>query len=45
VANVVPLPSRVRRTGRGSLKGQIVLSDDWDSAETDADLARNFDGR
>jgi prevent-host-death family protein len=42
VAKVVPLPSRVRRTGRGSLKGKLVLSDDWDSVDTNAEIARDF---
>jgi prevent-host-death family protein len=39
VAKVVPLPTRVRRTGAGSLKGRIVLSDDWDSPETNQEIA------
>ncbi|MGW5920657.1 type II toxin-antitoxin system Phd/YefM family antitoxin [Nocardia fluminea] len=43
VAKVVPLSRRVKRTGRGSLRGRVELSADWDSPETNADLARDFD--
>jgi prevent-host-death family protein len=42
VAKVIPLPSSVRRTGRGVLAGQIVAADDWDSAETNDAIARDF---
>jgi prevent-host-death family protein len=42
VAKVVPLPSAVRRTGRGALAGQIVAADDWDSPETNDAIARDF---
>ena len=42
VAQVVPLPSARRRTGRGSLAGQIGFSDDWDSAETNEQIADDF---
>jgi prevent-host-death family protein len=42
VAKVVPLRSHVRRTGRGSLRGELSLSDDWDSAETNASIAADF---
>lgn len=42
VAKVVPLPTAVRRSGRGSMKGKLVLSEDWDSDETNADIARDF---
>ena len=42
VAKVVPLTARVRRTGRGSLKGALFLSDDWDSAETNEAIADDF---
>jgi hypothetical protein len=30
------------RSGRGSLRGQIVASDDWDSAEVNESIARDF---
>lgn len=43
VAKVVPLTRRVNRTGRGSLRGRLVLSPGWDSVETNAEIARDFD--
>ncbi|MEV0543858.1 type II toxin-antitoxin system Phd/YefM family antitoxin [Nocardia salmonicida] len=43
VAKVVPLSRRVNRTGRGSLRGRVELSADWDSPETNADIADDFD--
>jgi prevent-host-death family protein len=42
VAKVVPLPTTRRRTGRGSLAGQIAWADDWDSPETNAEIADDF---
>ena len=42
VAKVVPLPKRANRQGRGSLAGRIELSDDWDSPETNAEIAADF---
>lgn len=42
VAKVVPLNQRVRREGCGSLRGEIVLDDVWDSAETNEQIARDF---
>jgi hypothetical protein len=39
---VVPIVRRVNRTSRGSLKGQLVLHDDWDSPETNEQIARDF---
>lgn len=30
------------RSGRGSLRGQIVASDDWDSTEVNDSIARDF---
>ena len=33
VAKVVPLTRTVNRTARGSLRGKLVLSPDWDSSE------------
>ncbi|MGC4941787.1 type II toxin-antitoxin system Phd/YefM family antitoxin [Kribbella sp. DT2] len=41
VAKVVPLTSTVRRPGRGSLTG-FSAAEDWDSAETNAGIARDF---
>jgi prevent-host-death family protein len=40
VAKVVPLRSTVR-SGRGSLTG-FSATEDWDSAETNAEIARDF---
>lgn len=42
VAKVVPLDRTVSRTGRGSLRGTLVLSPDWDSAEVNAAIASDF---
>jgi prevent-host-death family protein len=42
VAKVVPLPTNRRRTAWGSLAGQIGYSDDWDSPETNAEIAETF---
>jgi prevent-host-death family protein len=42
VAKLVPLARRARRTGRGSLAGRLVLSDDWDSPEVNEAIARDF---
>ena len=42
VAKVVPLTSRIDRTGRGSLRGKLVAADDWDSDEVNEAIARDF---
>lgn len=42
VAKVVPIERPTRRAGRGSLRGQLVLADGWDSAETNAAIADDF---
>ena len=42
VAKVVPLVHRVNRTAIGSLAGQLDLSGDWDSAQTNAEIAADF---
>jgi prevent-host-death family protein len=42
VAKVIPLTHRVNRTGRGSLTGKLVLSDDWDSREVNDGIADDF---
>ncbi|WP_280467164.1 type II toxin-antitoxin system Phd/YefM family antitoxin [Nocardia cyriacigeorgica] len=42
VAKVVPLKRRVNRRGRGSLRGTLRLAPDWDSEETNAEIARDF---
>ena len=42
VAKVVPLSRRAKRTGYGSLRGQLTMSDDWDSDEVNDAIARDF---
>jgi antitoxin (DNA-binding transcriptional repressor) of toxin-antitoxin stability system len=42
VAKVVPLVRRVNRTAIGSLSGQLDLSADWDSPQTNAEIAADF---
>jgi prevent-host-death family protein len=42
VAKIVPLVRRVNRTAIGSLAGQVDLSGDWDSSETNAEIAADF---
>jgi prevent-host-death family protein len=42
VAKVIPLVRTVSRTARGSLRGKLTLSEEWDSAETNASIARDF---
>ncbi|MGW0214855.1 type II toxin-antitoxin system Phd/YefM family antitoxin [Micromonospora chokoriensis] len=41
-AKVVPLARRANRTAVGSLARQVDLSGDWDSPQTNADIAGNF---
>lgn len=31
VAKVIPLTRKLRRTGRGSLRGRLIIHPDWDS--------------
>ena len=42
VARVVPLAAQVHRTARGSLRGALVLTADWDSAEVNDSIAEDF---
>ncbi|MEH1012742.1 type II toxin-antitoxin system prevent-host-death family antitoxin [Micromonospora sp. CPCC 206060] len=42
VARVVPLVRRVNRTAVGSLAGQVDLSGDWDSPDTNDEIADDF---
>ncbi|OLB81660.1 MAG: prevent-host-death protein [Actinobacteria bacterium 13_2_20CM_2_71_6] len=42
VAKVIPLTRRVDRTGRGSLRGKLMVAGEWDSAEVDEPIARDF---
>jgi prevent-host-death family protein len=42
VAKIVPLVHRVNRIAVGSLAGQLDLSGDWDSPQTNAEIAADF---
>jgi prevent-host-death family protein len=42
VAKVVPPDRRVDRRGRGSLRGTLVMADDWDSDEVNEAIAGDF---
>ncbi len=42
VARIVPLVRRVDRAGIGSLAGQLDLTGDWDSPQTNAEIAARF---
>lgn len=42
VAKVVPLTRTIHRTGRGSLRGQLVMAQDWDSLEVNDAIADDF---
>jgi prevent-host-death family protein len=42
VAKVIPLARRIDRRGRGSLRGKLVVADDWDSDEVNQVIARDF---
>jgi prevent-host-death family protein len=42
VAKVIPLTHRVDRRGRGSLRGTLVVAEDWDSDEVNEAIARDF---
>lgn len=42
VAKVIPLHHRVDRVGRGSLAGQLTMTDDWDSSDVNEAIARDF---
>ena len=42
VAKVIPLAGQVKRGGRGSLRGRIVLAPDWDSDEVNEAIAADF---
>jgi prevent-host-death family protein len=42
VAKVIPFPAKAHRSGRGSLAGQLTLSEDWDSDEVNAEIAGEF---
>ncbi len=42
VAKVVPLTRSVHWTARGSLRGKLVTTADWDSDETNDAIASDF---
>ena len=42
VAKIIPLVRRANRTSVGSLAGQLDLSGDWDSPQTNAEVAADF---
>jgi prevent-host-death family protein len=42
VAKVIPLVRRVERSGRGSLRGKLVTTEDWDSDEVNEAIAGDF---
>jgi prevent-host-death family protein len=42
VAKIIPLVRRVNRTAVGSLAGRLDLSGDWDSPQTNAEIAADF---
>jgi prevent-host-death family protein len=42
VAKVVPLHPRVARSDRGSLRGLLVVTEDWDSEAVNQAIANEF---
>jgi prevent-host-death family protein len=42
VAKVIPLAGKVQRSGRGSLRGKLVLAPDWDSDAVSESIAAEF---
>jgi prevent-host-death family protein len=42
VAKIIPLTRHVNRTAVGSLAGQLDLTGDWDSPQTNAEIAADF---
>jgi prevent-host-death family protein len=42
VARLVPLTEGVRRRGRGTWRGLLTMSSDWDSPEVNAAIAADF---
>jgi prevent-host-death family protein len=42
VAKIIPLVREVNRTAIGSLAGQLDLTGNWDSPETNAEIAADF---
>jgi prevent-host-death family protein len=42
VAKVVPLTGAMRRRGRGTLRGRLRLSEDWDSRSVNEAITDDF---
>jgi len=42
VAKVIPLEGKVKRGGRGSLRGKLALAPDWDSDAVNDAIAAAF---
>ncbi len=42
VAKVIPITGQVKRSGRGSLRGNLVLAPDWDSEAVNDAIAADF---
>ncbi|NJC71045.1 type II toxin-antitoxin system prevent-host-death family antitoxin [Planosporangium thailandense] len=42
VAKVIPLNRKVHRSGRGSLRGKLLATEDWDSPEVNETIALDF---
>jgi prevent-host-death family protein len=42
VAKVVPLAGKMKRSGRGSLRGKLALAPDWDSDAVNDSIAAGF---
>ena len=42
VAKVIPLAGKIQRSGRGSLRGKLVLASDWDSDAVNESIAADF---
>jgi prevent-host-death family protein len=42
VAKVIPLEGKVQRSGRGSLRGRLMLAPDWDSEAVNESIAADF---
>jgi prevent-host-death family protein len=42
VAKLVPLAAGVDRAARGSLRGKLVVAEDWDSDEVNEAIAADF---
>lgn len=42
VAKVVPLAGKIQRSGRGSLRGRLVMAPDWDSEAVNESIAADF---